>query len=429
MSTQTARTEAEQSIDALVRGIAGDARDASHEMGLADGGQRDGALRVAAAVIRDTAAAIVAENEKDMAFASEKGLNAAMRDRLLLNEERVEGMAAGLEQVAELPDPLHRVLAEWKRPNGLAISRVSVPLGVIGIIYESRPNVTADAGCLCLKSGNAAILRGGSESLHSSAAIVRCLQEGLRQAGLPAGAVQSIPTRDRAAVGAMLRAADLIDIIVPRGGKSLIERVMSESRIPVIAHLEGNCHVYVHDKADPAMARALVLNAKMRRTGVCGAAESLVIDRSVAEAQLPALVDDLAAAGCQVRGDEAAQAIDSRVTPATEADWRTEYLDAIISVRLVDGLPNAVNHINRYGSHHTDAIVTDDEDAAARFLDRVDSSIVLHNASTQFADGGEFGMGAEIGISTSKLHARGPVGAEQLTSFKYVVHGKGQTRP
>ena len=429
MSTQTARTEAEQSIDTLVRDIARDARDASYEMGLADGQQRDGALRMAAAVIRDSATTIIAENEKDMALAAEKGLNAAMRDRLLLNEERVEGMAAGLEQVAELPDPLHRVLAEWKRPNGLEISRVSVPLGVIGIIYESRPNVTADAGGLCLKSGNAAILRGGSESLHSSTAIVRCLQEGLRQAGLPAGAVQSIPTRDRAAVGAMLRMADLIDIIVPRGGKSLIERVMSESRIPVIAHLEGNCHVYVHDKADPAMARALVLNAKMRRTGVCGAAESLVIDRSVAEAQLPGLVDDLAAAGCEVRGDDAAQKLDSRVTPATEADWNTEYLDAIISVRLVDGLTEAVDHINRYGSHHTDTIVTNDADAAARFLDRVDSSIVLHNASTQFADGGEFGMGAEIGISTGKLHARGPVGAEQLTSFKYVVRGKGQTRP
>jgi glutamate-5-semialdehyde dehydrogenase len=338
-------------------------------------------------------------------------------------------MAQGLEQVADLPDPVGRVLAEWERPNGLQISRVSVPLGVIGIIYESRPNVTADAGSLCLKSGNAAILRGGSESLHSSAIIVQCLQKGLRQAGLPDKAVQSIPTRDRAAVGAMLRMAELIDIIVPRGGKSLIERVMAESRIPVIAHLEGNCHVYIHEKADPGIARSVTLNAKMRRTGVCGAAESLVIDRSIAAVQLPGIVDDLTAAGCEVRGDEAAQAADPRVVAANEKDWDTEYLDAVISVRVVDDLDHAIDHVNRHGSHHTDAIVTDDRTAADKFLARVDSAIVLQNASTQFADGGEFGMGAEIGISTGKLHARGPVGADQLTSFKYVVRGTGQTRP
>jgi glutamate-5-semialdehyde dehydrogenase len=300
---------------------------------------------------------------------------------------------------------------------------------VIGIIYESRPNVTADAGSLCLKSGNAAILRGGSESLYSSAIIVKCLQAGLKEAGLPEKAVQSIPTRDRAAVGAMLRLAELIDIIVPRGGKSLIERVMAESRIPVIAHLEGNCHVYIHEKADPDIARRVTLNAKMRRTGVCGAAESLLIDRKIAAAQLPGIVDDLSAAGCEIRGDETARSIDPRVVPATDEDWDTEYLDAIVSLKVVDGLAEAVEHVNRHGSHHTDAIITDDQAAADRFLARVDSAIVLHNASTQFADGGEFGMGAEIGISTGKLHARGPVGADQLTSFKYVVRGTGQTRP
>ena len=429
MSKLAVAPEADRSVEAVVRDIAQAAREASHEMGLADGAARAAALRAAAAAIRRAANAILAENAKDMDFAAEKGLSAAMRDRLLLTPDRIEAMAQGLEQVAELPDPVGRTLAEWERPNGLRIARVSVPLGVIGIIYESRPNVTADAGSLCLKSGNAAILRGGSESLHSSAIIVDCLQQGLKEAGLPVKAVQAIPTRDRAAVGAMLGMADLIDIIVPRGGKSLIERVMAESRIPVIAHLEGNCHVYVHEKADPAMARSVILNAKMRRTGVCGAAESLVVDRKVAAAQIPGIVDDLAAAGCTVRGDAAARAIDPRIEPATDADWDTEYLDAIISLKVVDGLAEAIDHVNRHGSHHTDAIVTGDQAAADRFLARVDSAIVLHNASTQFADGGEFGMGAEIGISTGKLHARGPVGAEQLTSFKYVVRGGGQTRP
>lgn len=429
MSSHAVLNKADMPAEDMVREIAQAAHDASYQMGLADNATRDAALTAAAAVIRDSAAAIKAENEKDMAFAAEKGLNDAMQDRLLLNDERIEGMAAGLEQVASLPDPLHRNLGEWTRPNGLTISRISVPLGVIGIIYESRPNVTADAGGLCLKSGNAAILRGGSESLHSSGLIARCLQDGLRDAGLPSDAVQAIPTRDRDAVGAMLRMAGLIDIIVPRGGKSLIERVMTESRVPVIAHLDGNCHVYVHEKADVDMACDLVLNAKMRRTGVCGAAESLVIDRAAAASQLPAIVDRLHAAGCEVRGDETAQAADRRIVPASEADWDTEYLDAILSVKVVDGLPQAIDHINAHGSHHTDAIVTDDDDAAATFTSRIDSSIVLHNASTQFADGGEFGMGAEIGISTGKLHARGPVGAEQLTSYKYVVRGTGQTRP
>ncbi len=429
MSSHAVLSKADMPAEELVREIAQAAHDASYQMGLADSATRDAALNAAATVIRDSAAAIKAENEKDMAFAAEKGLNAAMQDRLLLNDDRIEGMAAGLEQVAGLPDPLHRNLGEWTRPNGLTISRVSVPLGVIGIIYESRPNVTADAGGLCLKSGNAAILRGGSESLHSSGLIAQCLQDGLRDAGLPGDAVQAIPTRDRDAVGAMLRMAGLIDIIVPRGGKSLIERVMTESRVPVIAHLDGNCHVYIHEKADAAMACDVVLNAKMRRTGVCGAAESLVIDRSAAAAQLPAIVDRLRAAGCEIRGDETAQAADDRILPATDADWDTEYLDAILSVKVVDGLPQAIEHINAHGSHHTDAIVTDDADAAATFTSRIDSSIVLHNASTQFADGGEFGMGAEIGISTGKLHARGPVGAEQLTSYKYIVRGAGQTRP
>jgi glutamate-5-semialdehyde dehydrogenase len=338
-------------------------------------------------------------------------------------------MADGVEAVAQLPDPIGEVTERWTRPNGLAIERVRVPLGVIGIIYESRPNVTADAAALCLRSGNAAILRGGSESFQSSAAILAAFRAGLADAGVPVDAVQAVPTRDRAAVGRMLVMNEWIDVIVPRGGKSLIARVQTESRIPVIAHLDGNCHVYVHESAKLETARAVTLNAKMRRTGVCGAAESLLVDRAVANSHLPALLDDLAKAGCALRGDAEARAIDARVTPATEADWSTEYLDAIIAVRVVDGLDQAIDHVNRYGSHHTDAILAEDADAARRFLDEVDSAIVLHNASTQFADGGEFGFGAEIGISTGKLHARGPVGAAQLTSYKYRVHGAGQVRP
>ena len=429
MSTVTALPDSDAAIADQVRDIATAARDASHELGLAAADARDGALKAAAQAIRDAASRLLDANAKDMAFGEEKGLSAAMLDRLMLDDARIEAMAEGLEGIAALDDPIGRITEEWERPNGLRIQRVTVPLGVIGIIYESRPNVTADAGGLCLKAGNAAILRGGSESLHSSTLIAECLQHGLKQAGLPIAAVQAIPTRDRAAVGAMLRLADLIDFIVPRGGRSLIERVMTDSRIPVIAHLEGICHIYVHRDADPEMARKVTLNAKMRRTGICGAAETLLIDRDVAADQLPGIVDDLAGAGCEVRGDAAAQDADARIVPASEEDWETEYLDAIISVRVVDGVDAAIDHINRHGSNHTDSIITRDQAAAERFLARVDSAILLHNASTQYADGGEFGMGAEIGISTGKLHARGPVGAAQLTSYKYVVRGDGQCRP
>jgi glutamate-5-semialdehyde dehydrogenase len=352
-----------------------------------------------------------------------------MMDRLKLDENRIEAMAAGLDAIADLADPVGQIMAEWDRPNGLHIARVRVPLGVMGIIYESRPNVTADAGALCLKAGNAAILRPGSESQFSSRAIHGCLAEGLRTAGLPEAAIQIVPTTDRAAVGCMLTMPDLIDIIVPRGGKGLIERVQRESKIPVIAHLDGICHVYVDGAADITMAREMTVNGKMRRTGICGTTETLLVDTAVADRALPPLIDDLVNAGCEVRGDARTQAADPRVVPATDEDWDTEYLDAIISVRVVNGLDTALDHIAKHGSNHTDTIVTEDPEAAQRFLDRVDSAIVMHNTSTQFADGGEFGMGAEIGISTGRLHARGPVGVEQLTSFKYVVRGTGQTRP
>ena len=416
-------------IAGAMRRIAETAREAARILAQSDAETRNRALTEAAAEIRANADSIGAENAKDMAFGKDKRLSAALMDRLLLTPERIEAMAAGLEDVAGLPDPLNTVLAEWDRPNGLHIARVRVPLGVIGIIYESRPNVTADAGGLCLKAGNAAILRGGSESFHSSTVIAECLRAGLARAGLPEGAIEMPATRDRAAVGAMLTMPDLIDVIVPHGGRSLIERVMLESRVPVLAHLEGICSVYVHAAADPEMARKITLNAKMRRTGICGAAENLLIDRSVAAAMLPGIVDDLSKAGCEVRGDDDAQRIDARIVPASEEDWRTEYLDAILAVKVLDGVDDAVAFINRHGSHHTDSIITGDAAAAERFLARVDSSIVMHNASTQFADGGEFGMGAEIGISTGRLHARGPVGAEQLTTYKYVVRGSGQTRP
>jgi len=386
-------------------------------------------LHASAAAIRSRKDEILAANANDVARAEANGVKGSFLDRLVLNDDRVEGMAGGLEEVAALADPIGTVLAEWDRPNGLRIARVRVPLGVIGVIYESRPNVTADAGGLCLKAGNAAILRGGSESFESSNVILSCLQDGLRAAGLPEAAIQAPPTTDRAAVGAMLTMVDFIDVIVPRGGKSLIERVQTESRIPVFAHLEGLCHTYVHGAADPQMARDIVLNAKMRRTGICGATETVLIDRSVAPDLLRPIVDDLAGAGCEVRGDDAAQAIDDRIVPANDDDWNTEYLDAIVSVRVVDDVEAAIEHVNSHGSNHTDAIVTSDADVAERFLARIDSGIVLHNASTQFADGGEFGMGAEIGISTGKMHARGPVGAEQLTSYKYLVRGAGQTRP
>lgn len=405
------------------------ARAATHELAQAPRERKDEALLAAAEALRAGQAALLAANAEDMAQARAKGLSGAMLDRLLLDPKRVEAMAAGLEVVAGLPDPVGRELARWQRPNGLDIARVAVPLGVIGIIYESRPNVTADSGALCLKSGNAAILRGGSESFHSSRAIVARLQVGLAAAGLPEAAIQLVPTTDRAAVGAMLRMNEHIDVIVPRGGRSLIERVLAESRVPVLAHLEGNCHTYLHASAATDMAVAVACNAKMRRTGVCGATETLLVDREAAQRLLPPVLDALIAAGCEIRGDADVRRLEPRAVPAGEQDWATEFLDAILAVKTVDGLDEAIAHVNAYGSHHTDAIVAEDKAAAERFLREVDSAIVVHNASTQFADGGEFGMGAEIGIATGRLHARGPVGVEQLTSYKYVVRGHGQVRP
>jgi glutamate-5-semialdehyde dehydrogenase len=418
-----------QSVEALMQGIGQAARQAALVLALASTGQKNRALRAAAAALRAQAAEILAANEGDMQQAVARGLSSALLDRLRLDPDRVEAMARGLEDIERLADPIGRHLAEWVRPNGMQIQRVCVPLGVVGIIYESRPNVTADAGALCLKSGNAVILRGGSESARSSVAIHECLGSGLEAAGLPRACVQLVPTTDRAAVGHML--ADMvgsIDVIVPRGGKSLIARVRQEARVPVIGHLEGVCHVYVDRGANLEMARHIVLNAKMRRTGICGSAETLLVDRACVATHLAALIGSLLDAGCEVRGDEPSARADARVKQATEQDWYAEYLDAIIAVRVVDGVDAAIEHIRRYGSQHTDCIVTDDSAAAERFLTRVDSAIVLHNASTQFADGGEFGMGAEIGISTDKFHARGPVGVEQLTSYKYVVRGSGQVR-
>ncbi|WP_114943048.1 glutamate-5-semialdehyde dehydrogenase [Microvirga calopogonii] len=406
------------------------ARAASRRVALASDENKNAALRAMAACIRSRADAILAANAADLADAKAKGQTSAFIDRLILNPERLEAIAQAVESIAELPDPVGRVLARFERPNGLEIERVATPLGVIGVIFESRPNVTADAGALCLKAGNAAILRAGSESFRTSLAIAEAMGDGLEQTGLPADAIRLVPTRDRSAVGAMLSGLDgNLDVIVPRGGKSLVARVQDEARVPVFAHLEGLNHVYVHGAADLEMAKTIVLNAKMRRTGVCGSAETLLVDRACAGTHLEPLVAMLLDAGCAVRGDEAVQAADSRVTPASEEDWRTEYLDAIISARVVDGLDAALAHIETYGSHHTDSIVTNDEAAAERFLAEVDSAIVLHNASTQFADGGEFGFGAEIGIATGRMHARGPVGVEQLTSFKYRIRGTGQTRP
>jgi glutamate-5-semialdehyde dehydrogenase len=420
----------ERDIERLMSTIGRQARAAAAALARAPAGARDAALGAGAALLRARAGQILAANADDLRMAKRRGLSGALLDRLGLDEARVEAMARGVEEIRALPDPLGRVLAEWTRPNGLVIRRVSVPLGVIGIIYESRPNVTADAGALCLKSGNAVILRGGSESFASSRAIHACLAEALVEAGLPAEAVQIVPTRDRAAVGYLLGGlGGCVDVVVPRGGRSLIERVQRDARVPVIGHLEGICHVYVDKAADLAMAERIVLNSKLRRTGICGAAETLLVDRACAATHLAALVAALIDAGCEVRGDAQAQAADARVRPADEADWRTEYLDAIISLRVVDGVDEAIRHIAAYGSGHTESIVTADPEAARRFLDEVDSAIVLHNASTQFADGGEFGMGAEIGISTGRIHARGPVGAEQLTSFKYQVSGAGQVRP
>ena len=390
---------------------------------------KNDALLAASKAIRADKDKILAANDEDMRAGEARGLSPALLDRLRLDGERIEAMAQGVAEIAALPDPVGRELARWTRPNGLDIARVATPIGVLAIIYESRPNVTADAGALCLKSGNAAILRGGSESAHSSAAIHAALIEGLRQANLPEAAIQLVPTIDRAAVGMILAGlSGAIDLIVPRGGKSLVARVQAEARVPVLAHLEGICHTYVHAQADLAKARALVLNAKMRRTGICGATETLLIDRSILSSHLVPILDDLAQAGCEIRGDKDVCVAYPSAKPATEEDWRTEYLDAIIAVRAVEGVEEAIQHIATYGSQHTECIVTEDKAAAERFLSALDSAIVLHNASTQFADGGEFGMGAEIGIGTGKLHARGPVGVEQLTTFKYVVRGDGQTR-
>ena len=416
-------------IPTLMRDMGARAKDAGAALANASTEAKDVALKAMAAAIRDGAETLKSENAKDMEAGEKKGLTPALLDRLLLNDARIEGMAKGLEDIAGLPDPVGGVMAEWDRPNGLKIARVRVPLGVIGVIYESRPNVTADAGGLCLKAGNAVILRGGSESFHSSSAIMACLRKGLEDAGLPGDAIQMVPTTDRAAVGEMLVMAEYIDVIVPRGGKGLIERITAESKIPLFKHLEGICHTYVDKAADPEKARAVVLNAKMRRTGICGATETLLIDRSVYKALLPPILDDLAEAGCEVRGDAEVQALDTRAKAVTEEDWDTEYLDAILSVKVVDGVDEAIAHIAAHSSQHTESIITEDEAAAEAFTRRVDSAIVMVNASTQFADGGEFGMGAEIGISTGKMHARGPVGVEQLTSFKYVVRGSGQTRP
>ena len=406
------------------------ARRAAGELAVASTETKNAALRAMAEAIRRNMPAILAANAADLDAAEIGGMPDAFRDRLTLNEERIEAMASGVEEIAALPDPVGSVLAAWDRPNGLHIERVRTPLGVIGVIYESRPNVTADAGALCLKAGNAVILRGGSESQRSSAAIGDCLREGLSAAGLPEAAIQLVPTQDREAVGHLLRGlGGNIDVIVPRGGKSLVGRVQTEAAVPVFAHLEGVCHVYVDAKADVEMAREIVVNAKMRRTGICGAAETLLIDRAAADTHLKPVLDGLHQAGCAIRGDEEILAAVGYADAATEADWSTEYLDAIISARVVDGVDEAIEHIARYGTQHTDCIVTNDQTTADRFLDRVDSAIVLHNASTQFADGGEFGMGAEIGIATGKLHARGPIGVEQLTVFKYRVRGSGQTRP
>ncbi|WP_269746872.1 glutamate-5-semialdehyde dehydrogenase [Oceanibaculum pacificum] len=427
-ATKKALTSEEAAALTMQRiGVA--ARAAAAELALTAPETKSRALLLAAQSVRDAGDAIQEANESDMQAGEAKGLTRALLDRLMLNDERIEAMAEGLEAVAALPDPVGRVLAQWDRPNGLKIARLAVPLGVIGIIYESRPNVTADAGGLCLKAGNAAILRGGSESFHSSTAIIQALRQGIAAAGLPEAAIQPMPSTDRALVGEMLRAAGVIDVIVPRGGRGLIERVMNESRVPVMAHLDGLCHVYVDGEADAKKARNIVFNSKMRRPGVCGAAETLLVDARAMAGMLPAILNDLITEGCEVRGDPAVCGLDPRVLPATEADWSTEYLDAIISVKIVNGVEGAIRHINGYGSHHTDSIVTENQETADRFLAGIDSAIVLHNASTQFADGGEFGMGAEIGISTGKLHARGPVGAEQLTSYKYVVRGTGQVRP
>jgi glutamate-5-semialdehyde dehydrogenase len=422
------RVESDPDVAALMTDMGRRARAAARVLALAPSAQKDAALAAMAQALRDRRREILGANADDIADA--KAATAAFIDRLALDEKRIAAMADSLDVVRALPDPVGTVMEAWTRPNGMRIERVRVPLGVVGVIYESRPNVTADAGALTLKAGNAVILRGGSESFRSARAIHAALADGLRAAGLPEDAIGLVPTRDRAAVGLMLAGlCGTIDVIVPRGGKSLVARVQAEARVPVFAHLEGVCHVYVDKAANLDMAQKIVLNAKMRRTGVCGAAETLLVDRAAARTHLQPLVTMLLDAGCEVRGDPATQAVDPRVKPATEEDWPTEFLDAVMSVGVVDGVDAAIGHIERYGSNHTDAIVTDDDAAAERFLARVDSAIVLHNASTQFADGDEFGFGAEIGIATGRFHARGPVGVEQLCTFKYRVRGSGQTRP
>ncbi len=416
-------------IPALMDGMGKAARCAAKSLALSSNALRNQALNAAAAAVRSNADKILLANETDIAAARQQELGPAMLDRLMLDAARIESIAAGLEAIAELPDPIARVTAEWERPNGLSIQRVTVPLGVIGIIYESRPNVTADAAALCIKSGNATLLRGGSESVRSNNAIFECMQRGLGDAGLDVNAVQIVPTTDRAAVGYLLSSMiEWIDVVVPRGGKSLIKRVQDDARVPVIGHLEGICHVYLHAAANAEMSRDIVLNAKMRRTGICGAAETLLVDEAIATTVLPDVARALSAAGCEIRGDEKVTAILPDAVLADAADWSTEYLDAIISIRIVADIDAAISHIAKYGSGHTEAIVTDDPSAAEKFFSDVDSAILLHNASTQFADGAEFGMGAEIGIATGRVHARGPVGANELTTYKYVVRGSGQVR-
>ncbi len=421
--------DARVDISAMMDDLGRQARAAGHALSQCPPEQKTAGLHAAARILREREAQLIEANARDMAAAEEKGLSKAMLDRLLLTPDRIRAMADGLEAVAALDDPVGQVIAAWDRPNGLRIARVRVPLGVVGVIYESRPNVTADAAALCLKAGNAVILRGGSESFHSSTAIHAALLEGLSEAGLPPRAVQMVPTTDRAAVGCLLTMTDYVDVIVPRGGKGLVARVKAESKVPLFQHLEGICHTYVHAAADPDKALAIVLNAKMRRTGICGATETVLVDRALTDSLLPRLVAALIDAGCEVRGDTTVRASDARVVAAGDDDWDTEYLDAIVSIAVVDGLDQALEHIARHSSQHTEAILTEDQAAADRFLAAVDSAIVMHNASTQFADGGEFGMGAEIGISTGRMHARGPVGVEQLTTFKYQVRGTGQTRP
>jgi glutamate-5-semialdehyde dehydrogenase len=428
--TAPLKTVEASTVAPMMRETGQRAKRAARVLALASTAQKDKALAGMAEAIRAHQAHILSANADDMAEAKAAGATAAFLDRLALDERRIATMADGLDVVRALADPVGVVTERWTRPNGMTIERVRVPIGVVGIIYESRPNVTADAASLCLKAGNAAILRGGSESYRSNQAIHAALMEGMRAASLPETAIALVPTRDRTAVGMMLSGLDgTIDVIVPRGGKSLVARVQAEARVPVFAHLEGICHVYVDKAAKLDMARTIMLNAKMRRTGVCGAAETLLVDRAIASTHLKPLVTMLLDAGCEVRGDEMTRAADPRVKPASEQDWSTEYLDAVISAKVVDGVDGAMKHIERFGSHHTDSIVTEDEAAAEKFLKEVDSAIVLHNASTQFADGGEFGFGAEIGIATGRFHARGPVGVEQLTSFKYRVRGSGQIRP